>query len=1056
MPHLRLTLRRLLPLLALLSCCMPASAAAAPQLSWSAPTPFDAGNGPTAVACQSESLCIAVDSAGNALTSTDPGVAAPHWTGALIDAGSGPLQAVSCAPAGPCLAVDAHGHALSQAIPGASSWNSNDIDGGTSLTGVSCPAASLCVAVDAGGSILWSAAPRTSAWSSAPVDAGHALRGVSCASSALCVAVDDAGRVLASTDPLGGAGTWRVQTVDFTSLHAISCTAAACVAVDAAGQALASANAGAASATWSLTPIDFEALTAVSCAETGLCTAVDASGRAIATDIAAAPAPGWTATATSTTGLAGVWCLSSGLCLAVDGAGRSVAGRPPAPAVATLPAPLVAATTATLAGTVDPRGASLTSCRFEYGRTPAYTASVPCSVVPAAAGGAQGVSAPAAGLEPNTTYHYRAVASSASGEAAGGDATFTTAVSSAVAIVRPHPSLSGTPAPGQTLTCHANVESSGGVTLTYAWLRETVPVAGSTSSTYAVKGRDSGHHLQCVVTATNGGGSASASSSFVTVPAGGAPESAGETLVGTATYAGGRVSLPVTCSKRAASGCTLVARLTATGAHRRRVTLAATRATLPAGARRTLVFPLTKTARRLLVQSKRLSTQLAVSGTVIGVIQAQLAQESLTIVNGRPARATRLSPARAASLAVQAGSTRAAALPSARSNSAAARAAKLLAATPYMGWDTYFALGGRYSESSVLEEASRMITLGLQQRGYRYVWLDVGWWHGAREANGQIEVSGAQWPHGLRWLTSTLHAAGFLTGLYTDAGPNGCGGAGQGSYGHYQQDANTFAAWGFDAVKVDYCGGSEYNLEPAAAYSAFHVALANNASRRPILLSICNFLLPGQQEAESPTVANSAFGSYSFGPSVGNSWRTDTDVGLPGNTTFASVLRNMDADAAAPQAAGPGHWNDPDYLAPDQGMNAAQFRSQLSMWSMLAAPLMVSADLRAISHASVQSLENAEVLAVDQDPAGVQGRLISASGNGEVWARPLVGGSRAVALLNRGAGTITIRTTAGAVGLPHASRYTVRNLWSHGASASSGAISARVPAFSTVLLRVAG
>ena len=354
------------------------------------------------------------------------------------------------------------------------------------------------------------------------------------------------------------------------------------------------------------------------------------------------------------------------------------------------------------------------------------------------------------------------------------------------------------------------------------------------------------------------------------------------------------------------------------------------------------------------------------------------------------------------------------------------------------------------------EEASRMVTLGLQKRGYRYVWLDVGWWHGAREASGQIEVSGAQWPHGLHWLASTLHAAGFLVGLYTDAGPNGCGGAGEGSYGHYQQDANTFAAWGFDAVKVDYCGGSEYDLEPAAAYSAFHVALANNASRRPILLSICNFLLPGQQEAESPTVANSAFGSYSFGPSVGNSWRTDTDVGTPGNITFASVLRNMDADAAAPQAAGPGHWNDPDYLAPDQGMNAAQFRSQLSMWSMLAAPLMVSVDLRGISRTSVQALENSQVLAVDQDPAGVQARLISASGNAEVWARPLVGGSRAVALLNRGARPITIHTTAAAAGLPHASRYTVRNLWSRATSTSSGALAARVPAFATVLLRVAG
>jgi len=128
---------------------------------------------------------------------------------------------------------------------------------------------------------------------------------------------------------------------------------------------------------------------------------------------------------------------------------------------------------------------------------------------------------------------------------------------------------------------------------------------------------------------------------------------------------------------------------------------------------------------------------------------------------------------------------------------------KVLAATPYMGWDTYFALGGNYSEATILRQASELISLGLEKRGYRYVWLDVGWWHGTRNANGEITVSASQWPHGLAWLTRTLHAAGFLVGLYTDAGPNGCGGAGQGSYGHYQQDVNTFAAWGFDAVKVD-------------------------------------------------------------------------------------------------------------------------------------------------------------------------------------------------------------------------------------------------------------
>jgi alpha-galactosidase len=389
-----------------------------------------------------------------------------------------------------------------------------------------------------------------------------------------------------------------------------------------------------------------------------------------------------------------------------------------------------------------------------------------------------------------------------------------------------------------------------------------------------------------------------------------------------------------------------------------------------------------------------------------------------------------------------------------RRASAGSGGLSVLAATPYMGWDTYFAFGGYYSEATVLEQASRLITLGLTRLGYRYVWLDVGWWHGSRGADGQITVSSTQWPHGLPWLTRALHSVGLRVGLYTDAGANGCGGARQGSYGHYQQDVNTFAAWGFDAVKVDFCGGAELHLSPASAYTDFHAAIEANASRRPMLLSICNFLQPGQWAEGQPTLAESAFASYTFGPSAGNSWRTDTDVGLPGSVTFADVLRNMDADAAQPQAAGPGHWNDPDYLAPDQGLSATQFRSQLSMWAILAAPLMISEDLTTISRQSTAAVQNGEVAAIDQDPAGLQGTLVSATGNGEVWVKPLSDGSRAVALLNRGGTAVHIRTSAAAVGLPAAPRYALRDVWRHSTAGSSGTIGAAVPAYGTVLLRV--
>ncbi len=1046
-----------------------ASAEAAPSLSWSAAVTFDSGGTPSAVSCASESLCVAVDEQGHAFSTSEPTASSPKWSKDEIDPGES-LNAVSCAPGGPCVAVDGRGEAFASVGPDASSWSSSAVpDGGKPLTGVSCPTSSLCVAIDGEGDIATTTSPGSGGWTLASAHPGDELTAVSCSSQSLCVAVgktgplaDKVGAELASEDPTGGASAWHPRTIDSTELLAVSCSAAgACVAVDAGGNALASADPVAPAPTWSTTTIGGEHLTAVSCASSGLCVAVDGGGAAHASDDPAAPIPAWSESGPDSKPLAGVSCLAGGLCMAVDTSGRFLAGRVPAPTATTLTPTEVTATTATLAGAVDPDDAVLGACTFEFGSAGGpYTQSLPCSVLPVATGGVQDVSAQVSGLSANTTYEYRVQASSPAGVGLGAGQLFTTATSAQVALVHPNPSITGTPANGQLLTCHPGLPAGATAQLTYAWLRDEIPIAGATGSTYQVKGQDTGHHLQCQVTATDGGGSASAKSAFVTIPVGGAPASAGETAVGTAVFRGGRVSVPIVCSAQASGGCEVALRVkaveTLSGGHivavaarakprahgsaaalrHVTVTLASARVRVARGAHTTVVAALDATGRRLLASVRHFSAYAYVTGTVIGVIEAQLAQQLVALGSSSHSASVRARAAQPAAAVAQ------------------LAAAGPLAATPYMGWDTYFALGGSYSESTVLQQASQLITLGLERRGYRYVWLDVGWWHGTRNAAGEITVNPRQWPHGLAWLTRTLHAAGFLVGLYTDAGPNGCGGAGEGSYGHNQQDANTFAAWGFDAVKVDFCGGSEYHLEPAAAYSAFHAAIEANASHRPMLLSICDFLQPEQYGEGRPILGESAFSSYSFGPSVGNSWRTDTDVGFPGNVSFSDVLRNIDADAAAPQAAGPGHWNDPDYLAPGQGMSAAQFRSQLSMWSMLAAPLMVSANLNKLGAASLAAVQNMEVIAIDQDPAGVQGTLLSSSGNGEVWVKPLVDGSRAVALLNRGSHAARIETSASAAGLPSAPSYAVRNVWTHGVSSTGGLISAVVPGDSTVLLRV--
>jgi hypothetical protein len=928
------------------------------------------------------------------------------------------------------------------------------------------------VAVDEAGEVLTSTNPSSGGWSKSSIDLGAHIAGVSCSSQALCVAVDAAGNVLSSTNPTAGPGAWHSQKISAAQLVGISCSVSgSCLAVDSAGDALASSDPTAASPTWSETPIDGEALGAVSCASSGLCVATDGHGQAFASDDAVAPIPAWGASSADSAGVAGISCLAGGFCLAVDPGGSFVTARVPAPTATTLALTSVTAAGASLAGVVDPNDATLEACSFEYGTALPYTQSVPCSVLPAATGGPQAVSAQLSGLLPNTTYHYRVLASSPSGPSAGADMTFTTAVSSE-GLVHPQPSITGTPAVGQRLTCHPGTPSGTTARLSYAWVRDLIPIPEANAATYTAKGQDSGHHLQCQVTATDGGGGVTEKSAFVTIPVGGVPASVGETTVGKAIYKNGRLSVPVICSAQASGGCEVTVRVAAietlsggrvvalaagsrraaqagiSGLRHLTVTLASIRVRLAVGAHRTLIATLSSSARRLLASRRHFSAYVYVSGTVIGVIEAQLAQQLITLgatASGASAHAVALG-ASAQLAPTYAGF--------AQATGNRARAAGVLAVTPYMGWDTYFALGGKYSEATVLQQASQLISRGLRQRGYRYVWLDAGWWHGTRAANGQITVSPRQWPHGLSWLTRTLHAAGFLVGLYTDAGPNGCGGAGQGSYGHYQQDVNTFAVWGFDAVKVDFCGGAEYGLNPSVAYSAFHAAIAANSSHRSMLLSICDFLQPEQYGEGRPAVGESAFSSYSFGPSVGNSWRTDTDVGFPGNVPFADVLRNMDADAASPQAAGPGHWNDPDYLAPDQGMSATQFRTQFSMWAMLAAPLMISDNLTKIGPSSLTAVQNSEVIAIDQDPGGVQGTLLATSGNAQVWVKPLVGGSRAVALLNRGSSAVRVTTSAAAIGMSPSSKYSLRNLWTHGTSSTSGPMGFEVPGDSTVLLRV--
>jgi alpha-galactosidase len=371
-----------------------------------------------------------------------------------------------------------------------------------------------------------------------------------------------------------------------------------------------------------------------------------------------------------------------------------------------------------------------------------------------------------------------------------------------------------------------------------------------------------------------------------------------------------------------------------------------------------------------------------------------------------------------------------------------------------MGWNTYYGVGGIFDEHTIISVARSLLDRGLAGAGYRIVWLDFGWASGKRDRRGELVVDPHQWPHGLRWLTEWLHRHGLLAGIYTDAGKSGCHDQGAGSLGHYQQDADRFAAWGFDAVKVDFCGAGQAGLPPRPAYRRFAQALANNSSHRKMLLNVCNFWVPGQINGTLPTFANSAYASYRWASRIAQSWRTDTDIGFTRNVQFVNVLRNLDHDASHPTAAGPGHWNDPDYLAPELGMTSSEAQAQLSMWAIVAAPLILGSDPRALSPGTITMLENRQVIAVDQDPLGIQGTVVAQEGSGQVWAKPLSDDRAAVALLNRGGVALQITTSASKVGLPSAAHYTVHDLWAGSTDKTTGTISAVVPPGSVVLYRV--
>lgn len=355
-----------------------------------------------------------------------------------------------------------------------------------------------------------------------------------------------------------------------------------------------------------------------------------------------------------------------------------------------------------------------------------------------------------------------------------------------------------------------------------------------------------------------------------------------------------------------------------------------------------------------------------------------------------------------------------------------------LARTPPMGWNSWNKFGCNVSEQLIKEIADAMVISGMKKAGYQYVNID-DCWQVSRDSAGNIVADPARFPNGIKALADYVHSKGLKLGIYTDAGTMTCEKR-PGSLDHEMQDAKTYAAWGIDYVKVDWCHTE--GLDPKTQYVKFRDALAQCG--RPIVFSICNW---GRNQP------------WTWGPETGNLWRTTGDI----KDNWASVLKILDnPNQQHAEAAGPGAWNDPDMLEVGNGkMTDTEYRSHFSLWAILAAPLIAGNDLRNMSQATKDILMNAEVIGVDQDPAGKQGTKVRTEGGSEVWAKPLKQrGAVAVALFNRGDAAADITANWSVVGVP-SGKARVRDLWAHAdRGVYSNKFEANVPSHGVVVLKV--
>lgn len=301
-----------------------------------------------------------------------------------------------------------------------------------------------------------------------------------------------------------------------------------------------------------------------------------------------------------------------------------------------------------------------------------------------------------------------------------------------------------------------------------------------------------------------------------------------------------------------------------------------------------------------------------------------------------------------------------------------------LAKKPPMGWNSWNKFGCNVSEKLIMGMADAMVSSGMQDAGYEYVVID-DCWQVDRDENGEIVVDKERFPHGIKYLADYIHSKGLKFGIYSCAGTKTCAGR-PGGRGHEFQDARTYARWGVDYLKYDWCNTTTQDAK--ASYATMRDGLY--AAGRPIVFSLCEW------GTAKP---------WEWAKEVGHLWRTTGDI----VDRWDAMMAIVDKERDLAKYAGPGYWNDPDMLeVGNGGMTADEYKTHFSLWCMLAAPLMAGNDLQSMSPETSEILKNDEIIAIDQDELGKQGFCYRDNGDYEIWIKKLANNEKAACLVNRG------------------------------------------------------